>query len=394
VVNFVVGSADPAAAEALRGVVFRVATEWDALEMFRELKTMALRARAEARESEFLDALDTRCDGAREDPSGTDPLFSTFVAEWLEVRVDGRDLSESEVESTRSIVRNHLLPFFGRMRLSQIGMRQLDRYVALKRKQKHQYGVGYGASSINNHLSVLRRCLKSAVRYEMLPKNPVTEDAWQRRDRVAEDSDNWLEPDEERQVVAWLREHWRQRPGRWLPLLTQLVAGLRFSELRALQVKDLVQVPRPGLWVRRSQARSKVGTPKNKHARFQMLPSEVMAALLEVASGEPGELLFPGPKGGALANNSLNRWLRHACREAGVREVTSHGLRHTAGTSYAAMGYSQRAIAALLGHRDTKSTERYTHTADRLKADAVAERWSKVVRLDAVRQRRQGQEDG
>lgn len=218
---------------------------------------MAQRARAEGRETELLDALASRCDGAREDAGGTDPLFATFVAEWLEVRVESRDLTESEVESTQSIVRNHLVPFFGRLRLGQIDVRQIDRCVATKRRQKHQ-----------------------------------------------------------------------------------------------------------------------------------MLPPELMAALQEVASDELDALLFSGMRGGALANNSLNRWLRHARREAGVREVTSHGLRHTAGTSYAAMGFSQKAIAALLGHRDTKSTERCTHAADKLKAEAVDQRWRKVVQFEEARQRK------
>jgi integrase len=67
-----------------------------------------------------------------------------------------------------------------------------------------------------------------------------------------------------------------------------------------------------------------------------------------------GQLLFPGPDGGHLANNSLNRWYRELAKEAGIREITLHGARHTSGSSYAVMGASQKAIAVMLGHADTK----------------------------------------
>jgi acetyl-CoA carboxylase carboxyltransferase component len=42
-----------------------------------------------------------------------------------------------------------------------------------------------------------------------------------------------------------------------------------------------------------------------------------------------------------LSNKVLNRWYRELAAEAGVRRITSHGARHTAGSSYAVMGAEQ-----------------------------------------------------
>jgi integrase len=62
-----------------------------------------------------------------------------------------------------------------------------------------------------------------------------------------------------------------------------------------------------------------------------------------------------------LTNKVLNSWYTKLAEGAGVRRITSHGTRHTAGSSYAVMGAGQKVIASLLGHADIAATERYTH---------------------------------
>ena len=215
------------------------------------------------------------------------------------------------IESDQSILNNHLLPFFGNEQLDAVNARMMDRYKAYKRTQKHQYGIGYSTKSINNHLSVLHRIFAKAIEYELLDKNPVTKTAWLRKERTSEDSRNFWTPDDEHKVMATL-ETWKDiQPQRRLIILIQVVTGLRFSEIRVLEPRD-VDLQTPGLWVRRAMARKKIGTPKNKQARFQVIPrglAEELESWLLMA-GEGKSLLFTSPKGGPLANNSLNRWYR------------------------------------------------------------------------------------
>jgi integrase len=56
------------------------------------------------------------------------------------------------------------------------------------------------------------------------------------------------------------------------------------------------------------------------------------------------QLLFPDPRGGVFGNKVLNRWYRDLATESGVRRITSHGARQTAGSSYAVMGAGQKVI--------------------------------------------------
>ena len=90
------------------------------------------------------------------------------------------------------------------------------------------------------------------------------------------------------------------------------------------------------------------------------------------------QLLFPDPRGGVLSNKVMNRWYRDLAAEAGVRHITSHGARHTAGSSYAVMGAGQKIIGALLGHSDSSSTERYTHVAQSATTAMVQARWIRL----------------
>jgi integrase len=78
-----------------------------------------------------------------------------------------------------------------------------------------------------------------------------------------------------------------------------------------------------------------------------------------------------------LSNKVLNKWYRDLATEGGVRRITSHGARHTAG-SYAVMVAGQNVIGALLGHSDSASTERYTDVAQSATAALVEARWLRL----------------
>jgi len=79
-----------------------------------------------------------------------------------------------------------------------------------------------------------------------------------------------------------------------------------------------------------------------------------------------------------LANKVLDRWYRELATEAGVRRISSHGARHTAGSSYAVMCAGQKVIGALLGHSDSATTERYTHGARIATTALVEARWLRL----------------
>jgi integrase len=359
----------------MRGVVFVAKDKAEAQRKFRKLEAAAEEAVYANQVPRFLDELDRRY---RPQHVDTGPGFRKFAEEWEQTCILNAGLRESTIESDCSILKNHLIPFFGKYGLKAIDARVVDRYKATKRREKHQYGDGYSAKTINNHLSVLHRIFEKAIEYEVIDKNPVTKRAWLKRETTPEDSENWWSPDEELAAITTL-EKWKVTdPDKRLVLLTQIITGMRFGEIRALEKRDL-DLGVPGLWVRRAMARKKLTTPKNKRARLQVIPRGLAQELREHMLKTEGQWLFPGIKNGPLANNSLNRWYRKLAAEAGVRPISSHGARHTSGSSYAVMGCGQKMIAQLLGHSDTGATERYTHIQVEATQPLVEARWARLV---------------
>jgi integrase len=76
------------------------------------------------------------------------------------------------------------------------------------------------------------------------------------------------------------------------------------------------------------------------------------------------DLVFCHPQtGNVLDPSKLRRRLRASLKQARVREITFHELRHTFGTQLAAAGTPLRAIQEWMGHADAKTTEIYRHYA-------------------------------
>lgn len=93
------------------------------------------------------------------------PLLADFAKEFIDTYATPNN-KPSEVESKRMILRVHLIPAFGNLRLDQIGVAELDAYKATKLAAKVAH------KTINNHLTVLRKMLIVAIEWERLAMAP------------------------------------------------------------------------------------------------------------------------------------------------------------------------------------------------------------------------------
>ncbi len=174
----------------------------------------------------------------------------------------------------------------------------------------------------------------------------------------------------------WLKEE----PRLALAILVHLFTGIRFSELRALR-KEGLDLRAPGLWIRTAQPKKAISTPKNGRSRFQAFPRELADRLQAWMLQTEGRLLLPSELGRPLSNNTSNRGYARLAQEAGIRRITSHGARHTCGSSLAMMGAGQKMIATVLGHTDAKTTERYTHMREEATREMVEAQWQALSKL-------------
>jgi integrase/recombinase XerD len=83
----------------------------------------------------------------------------------------------------------------------------------------------------------------------------------------------------------------------------------------------------------------------------------------------PGQVVFLNRRGGPLTRQGFWKILAQYSREAGLKPISPHVLRHSFASHLLARGASLRVLQLLLGHADLATTQIYTHLeADRLRA--------------------------
>jgi len=134
-------------------------------------------------------------------------------------------------------------------------------------------------------------------------------------------------------------------------------AGLRRAELLNLKLID-VDSARMLIHVRAA---------KGNKDRYTLLSSTILEQLRNYFRLErPKEYLFEGARGGQYSATSVTLVVKRAASRAKIKKrVTPHTLRHSFATHLLEAGTDLRYIQTLLGHNSTKTTEIYTHVANK-----------------------------
>jgi integrase len=104
--------------------------------------------------------------------------------------------------------------------------------------------------------------------------------------------------------------------------------------------------------------------------------------LRSLARAGDNPLVFPATRGRDRMSGFPKLWVRIAKLSKLPPDVTPHTLRHSFASLAGDLGYSEMAIAALVGHKGQSITSRYVHAADAMllaAADAVANRTAELM---------------
>ena len=160
-----------------------------------------------------------------------------------------------------------------------------------------------------------------------------------------------------REEVSRLIGAARTLRGRTL-LMTTYAAGLRVSEVCALQVADIESAP--------DRMCLKVRQGKGAQDRYTLLSPRLLEALRRYwCDRRPRQWLFPNPAGTApIDPTTAQRTYAAARDDAGIaREGGIHTLRHAFATHLLEAGVDLPTIQRLLGHGHISTTMRYLHLA-------------------------------
>jgi integrase len=273
-----------------------------------------------------------------------------FLAKYAET-----NNKPSEVDSKRMILDKHILPALGKLRLDEITAQRIEDYKAAKLGEERPLK----AKSINNHLSVLRTLLTEAAHQGLIESLPRFK---------------WLKTDEPKFDFLTFDEALALRlnaaPWMWKAMITvALNTGMRLGELLGLDW-DAIDLERRVVHVRQSYVRERLGTPKT-HKTRDIPINQSAFEVLNVYAQESGPGAVFARDGERLTKGQCKHPLWRACKQAGIRRIGWHVLRHTFASHLVMCGVPLITVRDLMGHTTIKMTERYAHLAPDLRARAV-----------------------
>jgi integrase len=257
----------------------------------------------------------------------------------------------------------------GAVKLAQLGPDDIERMLRSLAED------GYAKTTLQRVRTVVGLALRWAVkrRYAAWDATTVAElppDASITSKRVRQSKS--LTADEARRFASAALE---RRNG--LALVLAMALGLRPGEMTALRWTDLDEdsaTLHVGQAWKDADEHRRLGVPKTRRSvRTIGVPSTLVLHLTEhrrtqreeaVALGWRDELglMFVSDAGTPLDPANLRRLVRGVANAADVGNVTPYMLRHTAASLLADDGARIESVADLLGHSDSRTTERYyTH---------------------------------
>ncbi len=280
--------------------------------------------------------------------------------------------------SYRGILRNHLVPHFGQMRISDIKRSDIQSFVKAK--------VDEGALSrktLGNMLVTLHQILAEAEIDGLIFRSPYLKIA---------------RPREEKPEQDYLRNHEIQiflnhcEPSNHALFYTAIFTGMRRGELLGLKWGDIDWV-NGKIHVRRALYKGRLQSPKSEYSKrgIDLGPrlAEVLKDhkakqnLIRLKAGKgwtDNDLVFCNEEGSFLDGDNLyHRDFRRILKKAGLRHLRIHDLRHTFASILIAAGHNSKYIQNQMGHSSFQITmDLYGHLMEEVH-DGAANKTENLV---------------
>lgn len=314
--------------------------------------------------------------GALPDPNRI--KVGEFLDEWLEQK---SDLKEKSISNYKGLIKRHIKPVIGSLRLQKLTPLHVQSvYKAMREK-----GVGDTQRQVCS--LILRPALEHACNLEIITKNPADKVKPQLPRNTEVKTNKALAPNAVTKLLPVLRAD------RWgIPLEFLLHTGLRRGELCGLQWAD-VDLSQGTVHIRHNRTvvngKPRMGSTKTERGdRVLYLSPEALDCLIRQRAQQALEqqALPPGPMPGhakskargrpwqdsgfvftqiygtPLHPDTLLRYLKRFCAQAGVEPATNHMLRHTFASLMLRQRVPLEVVSEMLGHsRPSFTADRYRH---------------------------------
>ena len=240
--------------------------------------------------------------------SDLDMSFEAFTE--LYIRDVKNRLKENTWLTKEHIIRTKILPFFGKLKISEISTKEIitwqNEMLAYRDEKKKPYSQTY-LKTLHNQLSAI---FNHAVRYYELRSNPAA--------KVGN-----MGSEEHREMLFWTKEEYKK---------------FAFE----MMDKDVITTPKT--------------KKSNRTIKMPHFLCEEMQEYLGMLYGlKKKDRIF------TVTKSYLHHEMDRGAKAAGVKRIRIHDLRHSHISLLIDMGFSAVAIADRVGHESIEITYRYAH---------------------------------
>lgn len=323
---------------------------------------------------------------------GKTPTVGVYAEHW----VSSLRLAASTIKGYRKIIRNHITPDLGKIRIDKLTATRIgSHYRELEKSgRKDTYGKGQplSANSIHKVHVVLGALLDAAIDDGLIAVNPS------KKKRTVNAPKSAQVRAQKPEIVTWTGEQlatfltWdHDERGDELFPLWRLIAytGMRRSEALALKWSD-INTTGERISIRRAVDTddwTKTKTPKTGNARVIDVDPDTLAVLkthkaaratVTFEFGKADAYVFGDDEGKLRSPDAMtSRWDRRlnwlAKKHPSLPRVTIKGLRHTHATLLLEMGVHPKVVQERLGHSTITTTMNiYSHVTPTMQKAAVS----------------------
>ena len=322
---------------------------------------------------------------------GKIPNVGVYAEHW----VSSLRLADSTIKGYRKIIRNHITPYLGKIRLDKLTATRIGtHYRELEKSgRKDEYGKGQGlsANTVNKVHVVLGAILDAAIDDGLIVVNPAKKKRTVNAPKASEvraqkpEIATWS-ADQLNRFLSWDRDELKDE---LFPLWRLLAyTGMRRSEALALKWSDINQ--KTGrVSIRRAVNTddwTKTKTTKTGSARVidvdpdtlkVMASYKVARAEVSFELGKADAYVFGDDNGDIRSPDAMtSRWDRRLKKitalDSTMTRVTIKGLRHTHATLLLELGEHPKVVQERLGHSTITTTMNiYSHVTPTMQKAAA-----------------------
>jgi integrase len=275
--------------------------------------------------------------------------FKAYTEIWFKSYAE-MNLKPSTLALYRVIIDKHFIPQWGDCKPDLIKSVQMQLYFSDRLKK-------VGHETVRNEVALLKQMFKHAHQWGYVKVNPAEH---LQRPKMVRPEIEILEPAEFKKLLEHSGGLYR------VAFLTAILTGIRAGELWGLQWCDMDWNSKQ-LYVHRSVWKNGFQTPKSKNSIRKIdLPDNLVLELKKWKLACPiseHDLMFPSKEGQITCHdNTIKRHYEPALREAGLRHVSFHSLRHTNASLRIRAEQNVKYMSMQMGHSSINITlDTYGH---------------------------------